>query len=321
MHPAPPIGIVVVNWNGLNRTRTCIRSLLALNYNAVRIAVIDNGSIDGSADALSAEFSQVEVLSLPENRGYAAACNEGIRWARREGLRYVWLLNNDTVIAPDAASALIDAAYLIGTPAILAPEILRSDGTVWSAGGVLRWPWLERDHIGMGNTARSYPRRREIAWASGCSLMFPLDVVDTAGELDERFFLYLEDVDWCLTAREHGIPTWYVPGARIWHAVSESTHTLDPRILRYYESRNYFLFAFRHAGMIGRAWAAGRMLITLAKIAARSVIDPESRHDSLYHAQTRGLLDVLRRRFGPAPYPHVPITMAPRPVDGAAVPA
>ncbi len=300
------VGIVVVNWNGLMETRACVRSLLDLDGLEFRIAVVDNDSSDGSAAALRDEFPGVTVLDMRANLGYAAAANAGIGWARHSGLKYVWLLNNDTIVERGTLRALENAARRIPSPCIVAPKILTGSngGHIWSAGGRLRWPWLERAHHGAGAPPGACGEMRRVDWASGCSLFFPLSVVDVAGPMDERYFLYLEDIDWCRTARRRGIATWYVPDARVWHGVSSSVSAIDPRILRYYACRNYYMLVFRHGGVIGRSWAAGRLAITAMKIAVRLLISPTYRRDRYYAAQTRAVLDVLRRRYGPAPYPH-----------------
>lgn len=306
------VGIVVINWNGAAQTRRCLGSLLALDHTSYRIAVIDNGSTDGSADELDREFSQLEIVRTGRNLGYAGACNVGMRWAREAGVRYVWMLNNDTLADPSALTELVRTAETVNGPAIVAPEILvgGGEGRIWSAGGLLKWPWLNREHIGLGLPAGSFDRAREVQWASGCSLFLSQESAAIAGPMDERYFLYLEDVDWCLTAGKRGVRTYFAPRARIWHAVSESTKRLDPRIARYYACRNYFMLAFRHGGVVGRAWAAGRLALTLAKTCVRSAVSRRHRHDSYYHAQTRALLDVLRRRGGPAPYSHDPVDVA-----------
>jgi len=300
------VGIVVVNWNGIVETRRCVRSLLRLRGASVRIVVVDNASTDGSASALRAEFPDVAVVELPANLGYAAAANAGIRWARDNALTYVWLLNNDTLVDPGALEAFVAAARRIGGACILAPRIVTGEegADTWSAGGSLRWPWMERVQRGVDVRAEPCGEMERVDWASGCSLFFPLSTVDQTGPLDERYFLYLEDVDWCRTARRHGVGTWYVPEARVWHAVSRSVGAVDGRILRYYACRNYYMLVFRHGGLIGRAWAAGRLAITLAKVGVRLAISPAARRDQEYAAQTRALLDVLRRRVGRAPYAH-----------------
>lgn len=309
------VAIIVVNWNGAEQTAECLRSLLALNHaRQSTIVVVDNGSTDGSARRLRAGFPSVDVLALPANAGYAGGCNAGVRYLRQRGAEYVWLLNNDTSIEPDALDALLDAAAR-RRRAIFAPKILTrsADGAVsiWSAGGGLRRPSLARRLRGEGARPDAYGDAAEVRWASGCSLFAASEVFDAAGLMDERYFMYLEDVDWCLTARRRGIPTVFVPDARLWHGVSRSVRRLDPRIRRYYDCRNYFLLAFRHGGAAGRLWAAGRYAVTALKIGVRVAASPKHRRDSYYHAQTRALWDALRGRWGKAPYDDAPIDARP----------
>ena len=311
------VGVVVVNWNGLADTRACLRSIAALDPPVGITVVVDNGSTDDSVTALRAEFPDVSVVTLGVNRGYAAAANIGVQHVRDAGAQYAWLLNNDTTVEPGTLSALLAAAKAIAAPALLAPKILDARGRIWSAGGELRWPWLERSHIGAGADRNAYDEMRRVAWASGCSLFFPCDVFDQIGPIDERYFLYVEDVDWCLRARRHGVPVWFVPQARITHGVSRSVGAADPRLLRYYACRNYYMLVRRHAGIAGRAWASGRFALTAVKAALRLLVSAEHRRDPMYAAQTRALLDVARRRGGPAPYPHERATAASRITAGA----
>ena len=322
MNPAvgPLVGVVVVNWNGIPQSRRCLASLLGSDWQHLRLCLVDNGSTDGSAAALQGEFPSVDVLALPANLGYWAACNAGITWAMGAGLDYVLLLNNDTTIDPAAIRLLADRTAQLqssGTDAILAPKILYASApsTVWSAGGLLRRPWLEREHVGMGDEDGLDCTPRQVTWASGCALFFPLAVADAVGPFDERYFLYLEDVDWCLRARQAGVPIWFVPEARLWHDVSLSVRKVDSRATRYYHARNYFMLARSHCGPVGRAWSASRIAVTLAKTAVRSVLFPSYRQDSYYQSQTRAILDFLRGRSGPAPYADQPPSPA-RPARG-----
>jgi GT2 family glycosyltransferase len=300
----PLIAIVVINWNGLDKTRRCVSSLLRLDYPARQICVIDNGSTDASVSELQCEFPAIEVLDLGANTGFAGGCNRGIEWARGIEARYVWLLNNDTTVDETCLAALVERAESSGSDEILAPKILRSQQTneVWSVGGIVRWPWLEREHIRQVESSRNQVGQHPVAWASGCALFFSMNVADIIGPLDERYFLYLEDVDWCLRGRRKRVMTWVVPDAVIWHEVSATTNTLNSRIIRYYENRNYYLLAFSHCGPVGKLWAAGRIAITLLKTGLRVIVSPSHRRDDHYHAQTRAIFDFLRGQFGKAPY-------------------
>jgi GT2 family glycosyltransferase len=300
----PLVGIVVVNWNGGSRTAQCVRSLMALHYDPLRICIVDNDSTDDSIDQLVRQFPNVEIVRLGENRGFAGGCNAGMEWAIHIGADYVWLLNNDTTVDPAALSALVQMARSLGRDAILAPLVLHSlePERVWSAGGRVRWPWLERAHIGIGDSQSAHQVPARVDWVSGCSVFFAARVAEIVGPFDERYFLYLEDVEWCLRARNRGVECWFTPGARVWHDVSDTVGRLDSRILRYYVNRNYMLLASTHGGPIGRAWALGRLLITLGKSGVRLALFPSYRRDPYYRAQVDGLLDFLRRRSGKAAY-------------------
>ncbi len=305
---APSVGIIVVNWNGADQSRRCLRSLEALDYPNYRVCLVDNGSSDGGAGVLAHEFPEVAMLSLAVNRGYAGGCNAGIAWAKQARMHYIWLLNNDTTVDEESLHALVTWAedpQRFGQASILAPKILTSAARdrVWSAGGGSRWPWLKLEYFGLGEPDEAHETPRKLTWATGCALFFSLEVIDIVGPLDERYFLYLEDVDWCLRARRRGIPIWFVPTARLWHDVSPSVGSLDERILRYYATRNLYLLAFSHCGPVGRLVFALRLAITLIKIGLRVLLYPSYRRNDYYHAQTRALTDFLRGRFGQAPYP------------------
>src|SRR5579884_2173402 len=239
---APPVCVVVVRWNAAEETARCLASLQAVRYPNLTICLVDNASTDGAAGQLATAFPAVTTVTLPENLGYAGGCNAGIAWARRAGATYVLLLNNDTVVDPDLFTALVHRAEALARPVILTPKILFMDrpDRIWSAGSRLdrrRPPGL---HIGMDDDEHRHNVPAEVDWATGCALFFPLSVVDRIGPMDERYFLYLEDVDWCLRARKHGVPVWYVPEARLWHEVSTTVNTLARGSLRYYVYRNTY---------------------------------------------------------------------------------
>ena len=300
----PTVAVFVVTWNGNASLRRCLDSLRRLNYPRCQVFLIDNGSRRGSADSISSEFPEINVLSLPANLGYGGGCNAGLAWARDKGLDYALLLNDDTTADPELLTALVDRAEKTEGPTVVAPKILISQhpGIIWSAGGRLRWPWFKADHIGVGDDQAQHSEPREVEWASGCALLVPISVIDAIGPMDERYFLYLEDVEWCLRLRRHGVRVWYEPKARLWHEVSASVERIDDRIVRYYTYRNYYLLAFTHGGLAGRVWFGLHYAVTLLKIGVRTAFFPSYRRNSWYHARTRAMIDLFRGRFGKAPY-------------------
>jgi GT2 family glycosyltransferase len=212
------------------------------------------------------------------------------------------IMNNDAELAPDALDHLLSAdVELPGR--LLAPVIVYNDAPerVWSAGGYLERRSLRNHHIGIGDPVESHQTRRRVEWATGCSLWFSVETWQRIGPLDEAFFLYLEDVDWCLRAAEAGIETWLVPEAVVRHDVSRTTGGLAPESMRYYAYRNHFRLRFRHARGLGRIAAMSELLWTTLKIGVRSLGFTSYRHNSWYHARTRGMRDFVLGRWGPAP--------------------
>src|SRR5439155_4666635 len=127
------------------------------------------------------------------------------------------------------------------------------------------------------------------------------------GRFDEGYFLYLEDVDWCLRAADLGVPTWFLGSAVVRHEVSATVSALPSIVTRYYGYRNYYWLAFRHAPRWALPAIVGDLVWTLVKSALRWALFPSYRSNSYYHARTRAVLDFLRRRTGPGPYPALAI--------------
>lgn len=296
----PGVAVIIVNWNDAADTIACLDSLARLRTPAGAVYVVDNASDDGSAAAIRLAHPEAALIQAPRNLGYAGGFNLGRVRALADGAEYLWLLNNDAAVEPTTLDRLVQAARRHG-PAIYSPLIARTDdpGRLWYAGGTLDWR-LKSHHLGVAASAGAEDAVRPIAWATGCSLFCPAAVARRVGPMDERYFLYLEDVDWCLAARAAGIPTLHVPAARITHGVSRSVARLDPGHVRYYAWRNYYLLVRKHGAWWQRAYARANLAARFTKIGLRSALVPAARRDPLYRARTRGLVDFLHGRFGPA---------------------
>lgn len=219
----PLVGIIVLNWNGLQDTRKCVASLFELNGTPPRIYVVDNGSTDGSVEQLHREFGErIILLANRRNLLYAGGNNVGIRRALADGCNDVLLLNNDTIADKNMLVELVRAQKQVGD-AILCPKIYYMDrpDVLWYAGGKLNLRRARIVHRGIREPDRGqHDRQEETAWATGCALFATRPVIDTTGLLDEEFRLYCEDVDFCLRAHAAGFKTIYVPSAKVWHKVS-----------------------------------------------------------------------------------------------------
>lgn len=217
--------IIIVNWNGRADTLECLASLRRATLAHVQTVVVDNGSSDGSASAIRSAFPAVTVLEAGKNLRFAGGNNLGIRHALAQGAERVLLLNNDTTVAPDFLVHLTRTLAATPGAGVVAPKILyySSPATIWYAGGeVSFWTGTMR-HTGIRATdGPAFGAVRDTAYASGCCLLASRSVFEAAGLLDETFYIYTEDADWCLRVRRAGYRILFVPDARVWHKVSVS---------------------------------------------------------------------------------------------------
>lgn len=244
----PTIAIIVLNYNSRDDTLDCLRSLKHLTYSRAYTIVVDNASSDGSAEAIRAAFPHVKLIETGSNLGFTGGNNVGIRHALDAGADYVLLLNNDTVVAPDMIDHLIEP--MLNNPAIgvAGPTIYYFDQphVVWSAGGSIDWKRGDTSMSAIGSEDKGQfgSEPREVEFVTGCALLARRDVWDKVGLLDERFFMYYEETEWCVRASRAGYKIVHVPLAMMWHKISVEARATSPHT-HYYMVRNRLLF-LRH---------------------------------------------------------------------------
>jgi GT2 family glycosyltransferase len=223
----PLVYVIILNWNRKDDTIECIDSLTGMSYPNFRTVVVDNGSSDGSVEALKARFSALQMLVNSENLGYAAGNNVGIRFALQQGADYVLILNNDTVVDQHLLTRLIEVGEANPQAGMFAPKIYSywDRNKIASAGSRKRWfPPGRVSIIGLGKKdSIAYDREQEIEYASGCAMLVRREVLETVGMFAPAYFVYWEDYDFCKRVRERGYKILYVPTAKMWHKVSAST--------------------------------------------------------------------------------------------------
>jgi GT2 family glycosyltransferase len=222
----PLVWAVVVNWNGREVLEPCLRTLLASSYQNLSVLVVDNASSDGSAQFVGEEFPSVRLAEQSSNLGFAAGVNAGLQFALNEGADYVLLLNNDIELDGDAVTALVDAALAHPKSAFIGPLIYYADrpSVIWSAGGAVSfWTGAIR-HLGLREEdVGQYAAVREVDYVTACAVLASAEAVRVIGVMDEGYYMYNEDTDWCVRARDAGFDVLFAPGARIWHKVSMSS--------------------------------------------------------------------------------------------------
>ncbi|AMQ55344.1 glycosyltransferase family 2 protein [Algoriphagus sanaruensis] len=277
--PEISVAIILVNWNGLEFTQACLRSLAKVDYPNFKIIVVDNGSDENEGEKLKHTFPEIDLIQSEKNLGFSGGNNLGIRKAMEQGFSHVLLLNNDTEVEPDFLGELIRAANKYPDAGIIQPLILflHNPREIWSAGG--KWiPAFSRsltlgDREPLADYRIKSPR---LDWATGCAMLVSVRAIEKAGLLNEQFFVYFEDVEWSLRIRKASFSIYLEDQAKIYHeagASSKKQHaegTLSPKVF-YYHVRNQFLL-IRTLGKnkgLSSAYHLGRFSLWMVYFLAR----------------------------------------------------
>jgi hypothetical protein len=244
---------VVLHWGVEADTLACLRSVTASGFPARPLLVVDNGTGQPSDAAIAAASPAAEIIRLPQNVGYTGGNNVAIRRALAGGADYVVLVNNDAVVDPSCLDVLVTVAKEIGPRigAVGAKVLSAADPErVWMAYGRLTYRAALVERVGHGERDDGrFEERRDADWVSGCAVLLARPALEDVGLLDERFFAYHEDVDWCTSARARGYRVIFAPAARAVHRGEGSWagNGGGGRAVRYLCARNTVLFARKHA--------------------------------------------------------------------------
>lgn len=240
----PKVAVIVLNWKGLADTCECLHALQTVTYPNYRIIVVDNGSGGDDVRVLQERFGDsVHIIENDRNYGFGGGCNIGMTYAFDWGVDYVLLLNNDTVVDPAFLSGLMRAAEQFPEAAAFCPRICHyhRPRLLRSTGGRVN-PWTGMAwQVGHGRPDDGgYDSVEERDYVDHACMLIRRSALERVGLLDEDYFAYWEETDWCDRAWEAGMKSYYVPSARIWQKSAGSfTHPADRNFLF---RRNAFLF-------------------------------------------------------------------------------
>ena len=296
----PKVSIIIVTWNGKEDCISCLNSLRNLVPTRPSIIVVDNGSTDGTAGAVTERFPEVAVITTPVNLGFAGGNNLGIERALAGGADYICLLNNDTVVDPNFMEELIRAAAEYPRAAILGSRILyatRPD-RIWSEG-------IAVNRIS-GRIYTTYNNRKdseisgditEVDAVSGAAMLLKSEMLQEVGLLDEDYYLCFEDVDLCLRAGRMGYKIVTVPSSRVRHKVSGSMGGEYSEATVYYATRNHLLIGKKQlrGTLILRGIRSSLIMLYTLVFAAVTSGGPR---DPKIRAWQYGIRDYFRSRFG-----------------------
>lgn len=292
METKTKVFVIIVNWNGKKDTQTCLSSLANIEKQKVdlNVIVVDNGSADDSVPSIRKKFPWATVLETGKNLGFTGGNNVGITYARQHQADFVWLLNNDTFVDSHVLDIL--RAFWDPKVGICGSKIYFAAGhefhhdrykekdrgkVFWYAGGLIDWDNMYASHRGVDEVDEGqYDKEEETQFITGCSMMIKRSVFDRIGMLDDRFYLYLEDLDFCLRAKKVGFTLRYVPSSVLWHVNAGSSTRPGNPLQQYYQTRNRLLLGFRYAALrtkISLLREAIRFLFVGSGVRKKAVID------------------------------------------------
>lgn len=235
MMSRPDLSICIVSWNTRSDLEAALSSVLEADPELQsEVVVVDNASADGSPEMVEERFPAAKLLRSPDNMGFARGYN--LAAASAVG-RHLFLLNPDTLTRPGALRALVGFLDSHPRAGAVGPRLLNSDGSLQYS--CRRFPRPMAAVFRNTPLGRLFPRNRctreylmtdydhtqesEVDWVSGAAMCIRREAWEQVGGLDEGFFMYAEDMDWCWRAREAGWGVWYVPGAEIVHRIGRSS--------------------------------------------------------------------------------------------------
>lgn len=232
------LSIVIVNWNTVDMTRDCLASIYENTFGiSYEVIVVDNASEDGSGEMISKEFSQAKLIQNSENFGFAKANNQGFQIAKG---RHILLLNSDTLVHGDVIARSVQWLDAHPDAAAMGCRVLNGDGSVQRtcsmypsllnqlllSSGLWKLSWPK--FLGRGQMVHwSRDDERDVEVISGCYLLVRRRVIDEVGMLDDSFFFFGEETDWCLRMRLAGWRLVFSPVGEITHFGSVSAKKLN----------------------------------------------------------------------------------------------
>jgi GT2 family glycosyltransferase len=294
----PRVAVVVLNFNGLEDTSRCVRSLRELSYPNAFLVLVDNGSSQSPESPCRLACPNLRFLSNGRNLGFAGGNNRGIDLALAEGAEYVLVLNNDTTVHPDLVNALVSAFESERNLAVVGPVInymdepdeVMTDGVRFNPGPGTEF--FARIPVPL-TSAESV--LTEVDIVNGCCMMVPAALLHEVGRFDEEFFIVHEESDFCLRARMKGYRNAVLGRPLVFHKGSSSFERAGRSFQRYYDARNLRYLLRRYSGRVPgtRSWRSSAWhhlkycyyrycaeMEAGQRVAARAVVD--------------GLVDALR---------------------------
>lgn len=252
MNNSPFISIIILNWNGLNDTINCLNSLKKITYPNYEIIVVDNGSKNDECRKIKEKYGDyAKFICNEKNIGFTGGNNVALKQIIAENKNeYVLLLNNDTEVKENFLDIQIEYAEQNKSIGILGPKIYywQKDDIIQSVGGKINFYTGKIINRGqLQKDSGQYNDVQDVDCVSGCALLIKTEVIKKIGLLDEKYFAYWEETDWCQKAKKRGYQIRVIPQAVIWHKEYSSSKT---EFSDYQITRNKLWFMKKHASVL-----------------------------------------------------------------------
>jgi len=287
------IAIVVLNYNTKGEILDCLESLSKLQKddNEIEIIIVDNASTDDSVSAIRKNFKDLTIVENQQNLGFSGGNNVGVKKTLKDKAEWFLILNPDTTVDDRLILELVKVANSDSLVGIIGPKIYFAKGlefhknrykegelgkVIWYAGGKIDWNNVLASHRGVDEVDKGhYQEIVETDFVSGAAMFVKSQVFEKIGFFDERYFLYLEDLEFCQRAKKAGFKVVFAPKAIVWHKNASSTKVGSP-LQDYFITRNRLIFGLKYANLRAK-FALFRESINFLfgsnKIKKRAVLD------------------------------------------------
>jgi GT2 family glycosyltransferase len=303
--------IVILSWNVRDLLRQCLESVasgcpLSANHPPLttEIIVVDNASSDGSVEMVRAEFPAVRLIANQTNRGYTGGNNDGIAAATG---RYVMILNPDTRVLNDALAAMVAYADAHPDVGVVGPQLLNPDGSVQSSRrrfptlmtGLFESTWLQP--LAPRDVLRRYyvldqpdDAIQEVDWLFGACFLVRRTVIQQVGALDEDFFMYSEEMDWCYRIRQAGWKVVYLPEAQVIHYGGKSSDQVAAQRHIYFQTSKVRYFRKHHGALTAGVLRVALLTMYAGQLALEAAKGALGHKRALRRERVRAYWQVLR---------------------------
>lgn len=292
--------IIIVSWNTSGLLNQCLDSIYKTGSRfTFEVIVVDNGSSDDSVSLVEKQYPQVILIKNTQNRGFAAANNQGLAVGKG---RYFMLLNSDTIVLPGAVDALLELADCNPRVGVIGPKLLNMDGSLqksWAS-----FPSFLSELVGQNfrvrQPVRDVQNTFDVDWIMGACMLVRSETISEVGQMDEDYFFYSEETDWCFRIKKKNWKIWYIDGAEIYHLGGGSANRSSViQLVRLYQGKLLY-FRKNHGKLVSTllrfGLAVGNALGVLRRIIFINWLDRKASFERIAN-QSKLVWYLLRNQY------------------------